>query len=381
MTNAIFDIRRRSRWATLGLFATSSLLAIAVVTAPAASARVPRGFYGIVEGTPLTHADFNRMGNARVGSLRVQFYWPSIQPKHRGPLNWGFIDQKIAEAARQHISILPILVGTPAYEANGCVSQTCSRRIRVGTKSKRQDWQAFVKAAVRRYGRNGDFWRANPSLPYGPITRWQIWNEQNNPKQHNPAKVYAKLLTASDKAIRGVDAKARIMLGGMFGTPKGGKSSRAWSYLSALYKAGAGKHFDAVALHPYSPTISGIGKQIKRIRRVLKRHHDAKRPTFITEIGWGSSRKRHAGTGSRGAAFNVGPEQQKRKLTQSFGLLTSNRRTWRIGGVYWYQWKDPKNAPPGLCAFCYSAGLYKADGRTAKPALSGYKRFTRKTRG
>ena len=88
-----------------------------------------------------------------------------------------------------------------------------------------------------------------------------------------------------------------------------------------------------------------------------------------------------SGTGSRGQAFVVSPKEQKKKLAKSFGLLTEHRRKWRIGGVFWYGWKDPKHAPPGLCAFCYSSGLYKANGETSKPALSAYKRFTRKTRG
>jgi hypothetical protein len=83
----------------------------------------------------------------------------------------------------------------------------------------------------------------------------------------------------------------------------------------------------------------------------------------------------------RGAVFNVSPRRQKRNLARSFGLLTNHRRRWRIGGVYWFQWQDPKHPPPGLCAFCYSSGLYKADGETAKPALSAYERFTGKARG
>ena len=363
------------------LLVSASLLAVAAVAAPAASARVPRTFYGIVPGAPLTQSDFNRMSNARVGSLRLLFYWPTIQPTHRGPLNWGSIDQAVAEAARAHISVLPVLVGTPAYEASGCTRHRCTVQIRFKTKSERRDWQAFVTAAARRYGRNGDFWSANPGLPYEPVTRWEIWNEESNPGERNPPGVYAKLLNSTDKTIHTVDANAQIVIGGMFGTPRGGRKRRAWSYLARLYEAGAGKHFNAAALHPYSRTISGIRTQIRRMRRVLKRHGDGHRQILITEIGWGSSRKRYPGTRSRGAVFNVSPTRQKRNLARSFGLLTNNRRSWRIGGVYWFQWKDPTNPPPGLCAFCYSSGLYEADGETAKPALSAYERFTGKARG
>jgi hypothetical protein len=381
ISNAIVVIRRRVRRATPGLLASAAPLAIALAAAPSAGAAVPRTFYGIVPTTPLTQSDFSRMGNARVGSLRIQFFWPAIQPEHQGALDWGGTDQAVAGAARERISVLPILFGTPDYEAPGCTGDKCNTHIHFRTKRQSRDWQAFVKAAVRRYGRGGAFWSANPSLPYEPITRWQIWNEQNNPGQRAPARLYAKLLKSADTAIHAVDRRAQTVLGGMFGTPKGGKKTTAWRYLGRLYKAGAGKHFDAAALHPYSRTISRIRTQIKRIRRVLKRHHDGNRDILITEIGWGSSRKRYPGTASRGAVFNVSPKQQKRKLARSFALLTNNRRSWRIGGVYWFQWQDPKHPPPGLCAFCYSSGLYRADGKTAKPALSSYERFTRKTRG
>ena len=77
-------------------------------------------------------------------------------------------------------------------------------------------------------------------------------------------------------------------------------------------------------------------------------------------------------------AFVVDPRKQAQNLTSAFDLLTSHRDTWRIGGVYWFSWKDPLNPPAGLCAFCYSSGLYHSDGATAKPALSAFERFTSK---
>src|SRR5919198_3279274 len=117
---AIFDIRRRSGRAKRALPVAGVPLLLAMVAAPPAGARVPSGFYGVVPYTPLTHRDFKRMGDARVGSLRQQFYWPAIQPTRRGPLNWGGIDATVAEAASQHIAILPTLAGTPPYEAGGC---------------------------------------------------------------------------------------------------------------------------------------------------------------------------------------------------------------------------------------------------------------------
>jgi hypothetical protein len=365
----------RALWAIVAV-----LIGVCGLGAGPASGRVARNFYGTVPYGPLGKHDFALMGKARVGTIRLQLLWPVIQAARHGSFDWSGIDGTVAGAAAQHISVLPTLFGSPAFEAGRHCGRICSVQIHLKSKAQRRDWKRFVSAAARRYGPHGRFWRERPGLPKKPITRWQIWNEQNNPNQRNSPKVYAKLLKLSDQAVSAIDPKARIISGGMFGNPPGGsRKATAWGYLGALYKHGAGKHLHGVALHPYSPNLSGLKFQIKKVRHVVRSHHHGRTQIVITEIGWGSSKKRHPGTGSRGAVFNVGPKKQKRKLVQSFRLLTSHRKRWRIGGIDWFTWKDPLNPPPGLCAFCYSSGLYKANSRP-KPALKAYKRFTKRTR-
>jgi hypothetical protein len=352
-------------------------LLVGLAAAPGlAAAKAPADFYGIAYGTSLGGHDFKRMGRANVGSLRVQMSWPQIQPKRTGGFEWLGTDLVVTRAAQRHIAVLPTLGGTPGWDAKGCSGAGCAKHIRVASKSQRNHWKRFVTAAARRYGPNGKFWGIHPELPYEPIQRWEIWNEQNNPKQGNAARRYAKLLALADKAISSVDPNGKAIVGGMFGDPNGSRKSSAWGYLAALYRHGARKHIGGVALHPYSPTVAGLGKQIKRIRKVMRAHHDASPQVYLTELGWGSGKPKKGGRG-RGNAFVVGPKGQKKRLANSFRLLTKHRRSWNVGGVYWYQWKDPKNPPSGLCAFCYSSGLYKANGKTAKPALKAYERFTR----
>jgi hypothetical protein len=348
------------------------------------SAAVPKAFYGVVQSGSLPDAAFSSMHDAGVGSTRFQVSWPSVQFEPNGQFNWGPIDATVSGAARQHIDLLPLLYGTPSFEAGGCSSQSCEKRLPVHTAAQRAGWTAFVRAAAERYGPHGEFWKFfRGKVPYDPITHWEIWNEQNNPNQGNPASSYAKLLALTHSAIRSVDPSAELVVGGMFGTPKGSTQTgvTAWSYVDQLYADGAAPNFDAVALHPYSPSIRGIRYQIKKVREAMDAHRDASAPILVTELGWGSSKASHAGTGSRGAAFNVGLAQQAAKLTQSFRLLTNNRESWNIAGVYWYTWQDPLNPPNGLCAFCYSSGLYEADGTTPKPALHAFERFTSQTAG
>jgi polysaccharide biosynthesis protein PslG len=370
---------RRARSKLASLLAGAASLALASGCGSSAGG-VPHPFYGIAPSTTLTRADFARMANANVGSLRFGLSWPALQAAPGAPFNWTLTDPFVAGAAREGIELLATLDGTPSFEAGGCT--TCTRQILVATAAQRAAWKAFVKAAVERYGPGGSFWSDNPSLPEDPIRRWQIWNEQNSPNQKNPAPRYARLLRLSDHAIESVDPGAEIVLGGMFGTPVGSRRQgvTAWSYLNRLYAAGARRDFDAVALHPYARNLAGIAYQIRRVRAVLDGNGDGAKSIFVDEIGWGSGAgTRYPGTGSRGQVFVVSPRQQKRNLIASFRLLTNHRNTWHIAGVYWYGWKDPLNPPPGLCAFCYSSGLYEANGKTPKPALAAFERFTGRT--
>ncbi len=340
----------------------------------------PRQFYGIASGGGLGASDFDRMAKAGVGSLRFLVYRPTIQPTRTGDYNWGALDLIVADAAAKHLDLLPTVSGTPAFEQGACTGDpTCASQIKVNTPSERAGWRRFLRALVGRYGPKGSFWKTLPDLPRDPITRWQIWNEQNSPVYKDPPKTYATLLGIARRAIKSVDPNAQVILGGMFGTPRGGPSGTAWRYLADLYRAGAGDDFDAVALHPYSPNLAGIKYQLEKVRSVLEANGDASKPTLITEIGWGSAGdKRAPGTGARGQAFVVTPERQAENLTRSFSLLTEHRSSWRIGGVFWFSWKDPQDPPPGLCAFCYSSGLYEANGTTPKPALAAFERFTRR---
>jgi hypothetical protein len=266
----------------------------------------------------------------------------------------------------------------PRFQAPpGCRQPACPL-IHVDTSPQRARWKQFVRAAVNRYGPDGTFWKEQPTLAPDPARRWEIWNEQNNPREGNSPAVYATLIRLSKEAITAVDPQGQVIVGGMFGTPQGvrGKNT-AWRYLGRLYRAGAGRDFDAAALHPYSPTIAGLRYQIRKVRAVLRKNNAASTPILVTEIGWASGGNvRSPGTGARGQVFVVSPKRQAQNLSSSFRLLTNHRRAWNIGGVFWYGWKDPTNPPPGLCAFCYTNGLYEADGKTAKPSLSAFESFT-----
>jgi len=108
--------------------------------------------------------------------------------------------------------------------------------------------------------------------------------------------------------------------------------------------------------------------QLKRIRRVMRAHNDARSPIWITELGWGSDPPDSFGV-------NAGLEGQRRKLERVLPRLIRDRHRWRLEHVLWFDWRDPPPRP-GRCSFCESAGLFWHD-QTPKPAWQAFKQVVR----
>jgi hypothetical protein len=87
---------------------------------------------------------------------------------------------------------------------------------------------------------------------------------------------------------------------------------------------------------------------------------------WLTELGWGCSKKGRLG---------VGKKQQAKLLKRSFKLLLKKRAKWKVGGVMWYTGRDlPQSESP--CDWCSTAGLFNTSGTKPKPAWKQYDRFT-----
>jgi hypothetical protein len=234
-------------------------------------------------------------------------------------------------------------------------------------------WRAFLTDAVKRYGPDGEFWAENPSLPQLPIRDWQIWNEQNSPSFWKPkpdVKAYARLLDAAHAAIRGADPKATVILGGMFGTPLGGRrpALSAWDFLAKLYaQKGAKKDFDAVAPHPYAAKLSKVVAQIDLLRDVMVDAKDANTELWITELGWAS--------GGPPNPLNRGLAGQADRLTEAFKYFIKKRRALNVANVTWYSWRDNSSTDVGLCEWCPKSGLLNED-RSTKPSFDAFTDLT-----
>jgi polysaccharide biosynthesis protein PslG len=372
--------------------AASLVLVLALAAlAPRASAAVPRGFFGVVPQTAVTPEELDRMAANGVATVRVLFSMPEIEPA-QDEFVWANTDQLVANAAARGIRVIPTLYGSTAWLNVLDGDAGCGGGCAPNSDLARDAWADFARALVDRYGPTGEFWKPPPYCPLPlvcetkgdapcacasalPIRTWQIWNEQNSPKYFhpgpNPAR-YAKLLAAAGAAIHARDPNAEVVTGGMWGPPGADEVTPTARFVRKLYAAsGRSPAFDAIAVHPYAASLSGVAEQVEDVVNEIRRARDDA-GIWVTELGWASG-------GPRDNGLVKTPKAQARLLTTSIDRLISKRRAWRIRGVQWYAWRD---APPNRtdCEWCPKSGLRGVNG-AAKPAARAFKRLVLARRG
>jgi hypothetical protein len=332
----------------------------------------PGGFFGIAPQTPVTPADAARMRAGGVETIRFPLFWSSVQPTPLSKYIWIYYDELFETAARERLAVLPTLGGLPAWLSD-------YRRLPIDTPRRRQEWMAFVRAAVERYGPGGEFWRehrpgtADP-LPRLPARSWEVWNEENLFDFTRPASPqrYARLLELTHRAVSRADPAARIIVGGLFGDPRQGppRAMDAADFLEQLYRVpGVKSTFDAVALHPYASDTADLRRLVEEARQAMVRHGDAAAGLYITEMGWGSQ------DDPRTVAFEVGPRGQAQQLRAAYEYLLDNASRLNLKQVDWFSWKDVT----GSCSFCDSSGLFAGgEAFRAKPAWRAFQEVARR---
>jgi hypothetical protein len=339
------------------------VLALAAISPPAAAAYLPPGFIGVSPQNAASGSDFELMRGAGVQSVRLPLYWSQVQarPPIVADADWSGFDREVGLAAEAGIRIMPFVWGSPEWIAPQPID------LPVRSSWQRWGWSRLLREAVGRYGPEGSFWEENPELPFLPIRRWEIWNEENIvtfADRPDPA-AFARLIRISGRALHNADPGSKAILGGFFGRPlQVPPNVASGNFLSRLYRAGNVKpYFDGVALHPYVARARAMGTQIANLRRIMRVHHDARTPIYVTELGWGSR--------SGPTRWERGLYGQANQLSQAFSILSTQRRHWRIAGAWWFTWSDEG----GGCEFCRSAGLLTA-AREAKPAWYRFNAWT-----
>jgi hypothetical protein len=382
MEGSMLQVSRKTR-----ALAAALVVVVALgVCAASAAANVGAKFFGVVPQSTLSQEEFNTLKVGGVKSMRVALIWGSVQPKRGGAFEWGSFDPIVERAAKSGIELLPFAVGTPSWAVpNATVPGTSAKAPAhlPATGTSAAAWNAFLKAAVARYGPSGSFWTENPLVPDLPIKNWQIWNEPNFKyfvAKPNPAE-YGKLVKNSAAAIKSVDPTAGVILSGLFAKPAGGRrlagkrvanpTSPNWFasyFLEQMYKTNPGikNRFQGVALHPYVARYRQLPAEIEELRGVMTREGDGAKGLWITELGWSSEPPQGPSN-----VFAVGAAGQARELKGAFTLLKADQARFRLQHVFWFSVDDAAET----CNFCNGSGLFKK-GFVPKKSWTEFTKFT-----
>ena len=275
----------------------SCVAAVAAAPASAAQRRVPVGFFGTTLSTQLAdpvavpnlllEQQMGVMAANGVESARLIIDWRSLEPA-KGQYTFGPLDRFVISAARHGLNFLPNVTASPrwASERPGTTEYWRSPPKNVA------DYAALMRRLALRYKRDGAFWKEHPELRQTPIRYWQIWNEPTAPwywARANFAPSYAELLKAAYRAVHRADPSAKVVSGPLV-TAK--TAYPPWLALRDLYRAGAKRYFDVLSVHPFtnSPSAAVAVRQtvevVRRMRREMRRRHDARKPVILTEVTW-----------------------------------------------------------------------------------------------
>jgi hypothetical protein len=298
------------------------------------------------------------------GWIRADLAWTDVQSKSAEVYDWSGFDRVVHAAKARHLRVLPVLAYTPAWaRPAGCSSAKCA-------PADANAFASFAAAAVRRYA------------PLGVHT-WEIWNEPNITGFWKPAPSvdrYVALLRAVVPAIKGADAAATLISGGLAPAPSSGGDISQIDYLTGFSRLGGPGLVDAIGYHPYSFPVppaykvdwnawSQIAATPTNFKSVLAAHGYAGKKIWITEYGAPTN---GPGLGATTSDYKLtarpGPDHvdealQAQMATDSVGLAKSSST---IVALFWYSRRDLGTSTSNVENFF---GLRRHDG-SPKPAYA-----------
>jgi Glycosyl hydrolase catalytic core len=364
------------------LFLSALIVVVVLSFLPAtAMASVPQGFVGMMADGPFFYpamdqgSELDSMIASGVQSVRTLVNWGALQPYAsesgvppalRGefadvkgvPTNFTGLDQLVALAAMRRLTVLPILEYAPRWDSLHPGNSASPPR-------SPGPFASFVAALVGRYGPRGTFWPAHPTISKVPIRMWQVWNEPDFTVYWSKQpfeRSYVALLKATHLAMKAADHGAKLVAAGL--------PNFSWQYLATMYRLHARDSFDAVAVHPYTATPQGAVTILKKVRAVMNKNGDRRKPILATELSWPSA-KGKARTTFENATTEAG---QATKVAQAVRLLAANRRKLGLAAFYYYSWITNESAGAGVDQFNFAGLLRFLDGRGTfvKPALATF---------
>lgn len=284
-----------------------------------------------------------------VTALREDFRFDLVE-RTRGSFDWTRYDRLYAASAVRGMTILPVVDEAPAW-ADGSPYPIAA------------EYAAFVAAGVGRYGPNGTFWAAHPTLPKaGASTTWELWNEpyEGASSKGNPSPaLYAKLAVGAADAGRKADPAARFLLEA---TPKS-YGGRTW--VDAMYDAqpDLNAHFDGVAVHAYGNDLDDAEGQFRRtmenVRASFVAHGAADKPFWVTETG--------SSTCTANSPDCVSEARQAELVTSVVQRMRTTYSAY-VRSVFFFGYRDPDKTTLDPADSQDHYGLAHTDG-TPKPAM------------
>jgi hypothetical protein len=333
-------------------------LALAFAGAPAQAAET-----GVVINGPdgLSPQAVGEVSGLGVGWVRAFAAWNIFEP-NRGQFNEPEIKTLEAGIAAlpKGTKVIVDVVNTPQWESGSANPATPPR--------DPADYARFLRTMVKRFGAR--------------VAAWEIWNEEDASlwwaSGPEPA-AYTALLKAAYPAVKSVDPRATVVLGGLTGND--------YEFLSQLYADGAKGYFDAVGVHTDSICETGSpyeilrnGRTDQRINRwsflgyrtvhevMLANGDDS--PIWMTELGWSTDTQVcNSGAWAGQKAAGVTPAQQATFLLQAYHCLAQDPYV-QVGIWFGLQDTEPFGSPRS------SYGLLGAD-LAPKPAYGALAEYDR----
>lgn len=224
--------------------------------------------WGIASGAEWSgdYPKFNPLlRQAGVTWLRYFPEWQTIQPA-QGKWDWRQSDPFVVNGRKNNIQIS----GVFAYFAKWASADGGTRKCPI---KDMQFWRDYVEGVTSRYKDD--------------IATWEVWNEFNGSFSKNGTpKIYADMVKDAYITAKKVDPKIKI-----------GMSCANFDvgFFDAAIKAGAGGHFDFIAVHPYENLgsvmkdggESGFLSMADTLRTMLKDNKQRDDiELWITEIGY-----------------------------------------------------------------------------------------------
>jgi len=347
------------------------------------AAAVGEQFYGLnwSGAYDLSEEEWDAIGHSGTHLYRLNASWNRVSQagNWRESNAWEkTYDKWVEQAAKRNISILADLV----QRKNGGTTFYTSGDPEWG------EWFEFVWTFVQRYGRGGSFWTARPSLPYRPITAWEVWNEPNLAANKpggaaTPPSTYAKFFNPTANTIReaqnavrkaGEPVDTKVVVGGFLQRSDLGMQDTVKNFLTVLanetpnLSSEFNASYDGFGIHPYSfganetESMNMLENAITVDRAAISNG----KPIWITELGWAVTGE---GLGSGEPAVDAAT--QASLLSKSFTWLTNQAVSKNIALANWYFFRDY----PGQSAWDYHTGLRTSEGWFRK-SWATYQGFT-----